>query len=255
MITRLAATLRAVFHARTPMPPWRRDRARRTEGKPPGSQRADGSPCFTRRQRPVAAWLLPLLPLTPIHAAGYRIDSTRSQAVFGIRLLWLHEISGSFRHINGSVRPAPQPDSMVVDANIAVDSVRMDSSRMRRWVLAREFFDAVDYPTIRFISDPVPQTTLEHGGPLPGRLSLRGVTAPVHFTLHPMHCNGPSPAPCRIALDGTLIRSDFGMTAHRATLSDKVRFNLAIVLLPIVPGEPGMPLPANGHEKIMIGSQ
>jgi len=221
------------------------------------SQRADGR-SLPRRRRPAAAWLLPLLPLAPIHAAGYRIDNTRSQAVFGVRLLWLHEISGSFRHISGAVRPGPQPASMIVDANITVSSVTMDSPRMRRWVLAREFFDAADHPTIRFVSDPVPWATLEHGGALPGRLSLRGVNAPVHFTLHPMHCSGPAPAPCRIALDGTLIRSDFGMTAHRATLSDKVRFNLAIVLLPIVPGEPGepgMPLPAHGHEKIMIGSQ
>ncbi|WP_329742073.1 YceI family protein [Dyella sp. A6] len=205
-----------------------------------------------RPHRPVAAWLLPLLPLAPIHAAGYRIDSNSSQAVFGVRLLWLHEISGSFHHIKGSVQPGPHADSMIVAADIDVDSVTMDSARMRRWVLAKEFFDAASYPTIRFISDPVPRSTLEHGGPLPGKLSVRGVTAAEHFTLHPMHCSGPAPAPCRIELDGTLIRSEFGMTAHRATLSNRVRLNLAIVLLPIVPGTPR---PADSHENAMTESQ
>jgi polyisoprenoid-binding protein YceI len=201
------------------------------------------SPAARRSHRPLKArtlaWLLPLLPLAPTHPAGYRIDSARSQAAFGVRLLWFHEISGRFRHIDGTVLPGPQPGTMVVAADVAVDSVAMDSARMRRWVLAPEFFDVADYPEIRFVSDPLPQAVLERGGPLPGRLSLRGVTAPVSFTLHPMHCAGPPPAPCRIALNGALQRGDFGMTAHGTALSDRVEFNLAIALTPIPPASTG----------------
>lgn len=182
-----------------------------------------------------AACLLPLLPLAPMphHSIGYRIDSARSLASFGVRLLWVHEIDGRFRHLDGAVLPGPHRGTMVVTADIAVASVAMDSARMRRWVLATEFFDAADYPEIRFVSDPVPAAMLDHGGPLPGRLSLRGVTRPVIFTLHPLHCDGPPAAPCLIALDGALRRGDFGMTAHRATLSDRVELNLAIVLTPL----------------------
>jgi polyisoprenoid-binding protein YceI len=183
------------------------------------------------------AWLLPALPLAAPPPAGYRIDSAHSQAAFGVRLLWLHEINGRFRHIDGAVLPGLQPGTVVVSADIAVDSVAMDSARMRRWVLAPEFFDAADYPDIRFVSDPLPQAVLEHGGPLPGRLSLRGVTAPVSFTLHPLHCEGAPPAPCRIALNGALQRSGFGMTAHRTALSDQVELSLAIALVPLPSGE------------------
>jgi polyisoprenoid-binding protein YceI len=179
------------------------------------------------------AWLLPALPLTAPPPTGYRIDSAHSQAAFGVRLLWLHEINGRFRHIDGAVLPGPQAGTVVVSADIAVDSVVMDSARMRRWVLAPEFFDAADYPDIRFVSDPLPQAVLEHGGPLPGRLSLRGVTAPVSFTLHPLHCEGAPPAPCRIALNGALQRSGFGLTAHRTALSDRVELTLAIALSPL----------------------
>lgn len=190
--------------------------------------------------RPFAALLLPLLPLLPTQTgqpgqpAGYRIDSARSQAVFGVRLLWLHEISGRFRHIDGAVLAGPDDGTVIVRANIVVDSVTMDSSRMRRWVLAPDFFDAAEYPFIRFVSDPLPLATLEQGGQLPGRLSLRGVTAPMSFTLHPLHCASVPPV-CRISLNGALRRSDFGMIAHRATLSDRVELNLAITLLPLAP--------------------
>lgn len=189
-----------------------------------------------RPPRAFAAWLLPLLPLLPVQAAtppvGYRIDSSQSQAVFGVRLLWLHEISGRFRHIDGAVLAGPGDDSVVVRANIAVDSVTMDSSRMRRWVLAPEFFDAANYPFIRFVSDPLPLATLQQGGPLPGRLSLRGVTAPMSFTLHPMRCTNAVVPRCRISLSGAVQRADFGMIAHRATLADRVELNLAISLRP-----------------------
>lgn len=192
-------------------------------------------------RRRFAACLLLLFPLLPTQAAptmSYRIDSADSQAVFGVRLLWLHEISGRFRHIDGAVMAGPADGTVVVHANIAVDSVTMDSQRIRRWVLARDFFDAADYPFIRFISDPLPLTTLEHGGPLPGRLSLRGVTAPMSFTLHPLYCADSPPVRCRISLNGALQRGDFGMITHRATLSDRVELNLAITLEPIAPTGP-----------------
>jgi polyisoprenoid-binding protein YceI len=200
-----------------------------------GAGRADGTSRATWPFSRALAWLLPALPLAMSTPPGYRIDSARSQAAFGVRLLWLHEIDGRFRHIDGAVLPGPRADTVVVHADIAVDSVAMESARMRRWVLAPEFFDAADYPEIRFVSDPLPRAVLESGGPLPGRLSLRGVTAPVSFTLHPLRCEGAPPAPCRIALNGALRRSDFGLVAHRATLSDRVELSLAIALLPLSP--------------------
>lgn len=184
--------------------------------------------------------MVPLLPATP-SPTGYRIDSAHSQAVFGVRLLWLHEINGRFGHIDGAVLAGPDHDTVIVRANIAVDSVVMDSPRMRRWVLAPEFFDAANYPFIRFVSDPLPLTTLQHGGPLPGRLSLRGVTAPARFTLHPLHCTGAPPANCRIALSGAVQRSEFGMGSHRTALADRVELNLAITLLPLPPVVPTLP--------------
>ena len=163
-------------------------------------------------------------------AAGYQIDSERSQATFGVRLLWLHTISGRFRHITGVLLPGSATSSVVVDANIALDSVEMDSARTRRWLLAPEFFDATRYPTIHFVSDPISPAALVRGGNLTGLLSMRGMIRPVSFELTPSPCSLDAPQLCRIELHGELQRSDFNMNGYRGALSNQVDLSLEIAL-------------------------
>jgi polyisoprenoid-binding protein YceI len=118
----------------------------------------------------------------------------------------------------------------VVDATIPVDSVAMASTRMRQLLLAPSFFDAQHHPTIHFVSNPVAQAALDHGGKLTGYLTLRGVTAPIHFAIQTEHCEQLAVAACRILLRGHLQRSTFGMTSDRLALSDSVELNLSISL-------------------------
>ncbi|WP_266168595.1 YceI family protein [Dyella subtropica] len=177
-------------------------------------------------------WLLApvLLATSPLHAADYRIDPLRSHADFGVRLLWLSQVSGRFEQISGDVTLGAQHDMAVVDAHIVVNSIRMDSNRVRRWVLAPEFFDVEHYPTIHFVSEPMPLTALEQGGDLLGSLTLRGVTRPAHFRLLPSRCSPNALQQCRIEVRGDIQRSDFGMTGRRATLSDQVSLGLVIAI-------------------------
>ncbi|MFC5742138.1 YceI family protein [Dyella tabacisoli] len=164
------------------------------------------------------------------HAIDYRIATERSHAEFGIRLLWLRKITGRFEQIDGDITLSPHHDTATVDARIEVNSIRMDSERFRRWVLAPEFFDAEQYTTIHFISAPVPIAALEQGGALDGWLTLRGVTRPTRFELLPAHCSSSSPQNCLIELHGSIQRGDFGMTGYRTALSDRVELGLVIAL-------------------------
>ena len=181
--------------------------------------------------------IVPLIGLTGLlltslgHATDYRIDSSRSQAAFGVRLLWVHTINGRFEQVGGDVSVDPQGITRV-DAHIAVDSLVMSSERVRRWVLAPEFFDGAQYPSIRFLSDAVPFSALVRGGALDGELSLRGMTQPARFELEPTSCTVTIAQPCLIEAHGRLSRSAFGMDSHRATLSDQVQLDLRIVLAP-----------------------
>jgi len=159
----------------------------------------------------------------------YRINPTRTQATFAVRLLWLRTISGRFTIIAGEVK-LDQRGHAVIDARITVDSVAMESDRLRRWVLAPEFFDAAQYPTIRFLSDPVPLAKLISGGELDGQLSLRGITLPVQFELLPATCATLTAATCLIEARGSVSRSAFGMSSHRTALSNHVDLGLSIAL-------------------------
>jgi len=182
-----------------------------------------------------AACLVLAAAAASLHAADYRIDPARSHAEFGVRLLWLTQVTGSFERIDGDVTLSARRDVAVVDAHIAVDSIRMSSERFRRWVMAPEFFDAERYPTIHFVSEPVPVAALEHGGELFGTLTLRGISRPARFELLPSPCPLnesilTNPSDCRIEARGDIQRSEFGMTGHRTALSDQVRLGLVIAI-------------------------
>jgi polyisoprenoid-binding protein YceI len=149
-----------------------------------------------------------------------------------VRLLWVHQISGRFARIDGDVTLSPRRDTAVVRATVLVDSVQMDSERMRRWVMTPEFFDAARYPTIQFTSSPFATHALEFGGELPGLLTLRGISRPVIFELQPSRCTMKPTEPCMIEVRGSIQRSDYDMTGHRTALSDRVQMGLLITIQP-----------------------
>jgi len=184
--------------------------------------------------RRLFAYLLCLvLPACAVASeTDYRIDSSTSQATFQVRVFWLESVNGHFSQVAGDVVPGPRRDSWVVNATIPVESVAMPSRRLRQWVLAPDFFDAGHHPVIHFKSNPIEQSELDEGGTLTGYITVRGVTAPVRFAMHPVHCDQQGPAPCRILLRGHLHRSTFGMNSDRLALSDGVDLNLSITLQP-----------------------
>jgi polyisoprenoid-binding protein YceI len=162
-------------------------------------------------------------------AMDYRINTARSDAEFGVRLLWLQTITGRFTQITGEVT-LDDHGLATVDARITASSIRMASDRLRRWVMAPDFFDAVQYPTIRFLSQPITFSMLTTGGVLQGQLTLRGVTHPMRFELQPAHCTPSEQQTCLIEARGSLSRSAFGMDSHRTALSDQVQLGLLIAL-------------------------
>lgn len=192
--------------------------------------------CLHALRKQASRLVLLLFLLAPLFAfasqTAYHIEPDASQAVFLVRLFWLDKVSGHFTHVDGDVAPGAQPDSWVVNATIPVDSVAMPSPRMREWLLAPSFFDAEHHPTIHFVSNPFALTELDRGGTLTGYLTLRGVTAPIHFIVEPEHCTEAHDVttPCTILLRGNLRRSTYGMSSDRLAISDTVDLNLSITL-------------------------
>lgn len=170
------------------------------------------------------------LSAAPISAADLRIDVLRSRAEFSVRLLWVSTVSGSFDGIHGDVVINPVTKTAVVRADLKTESIHMESTRLRRWVLAPEFFDAEHHPDIHFESLPAPLSVLTGGGTVEGSLTLRGITRPVSFRLSPNHCAPESMEGCVMQLQGSIDRTDFNMVGRRGALSDKVFLGMAIVM-------------------------
>jgi polyisoprenoid-binding protein YceI len=100
------------------------------------------------------------------------------------------------------------------------------------WVKSSEFFDAVHYPEIHFVSDAVPLKRLQSGGEIDGTLTLRGSSKPVRFQITVPTCPGASGEDCPVEAAGSIRRSDFGMSSRRGTLSDKVDLGFTIYVAP-----------------------
>ena len=171
-----------------------------------------------------------LLLAAPVAAADLRIDSSRSRAEFSVRLLWVSTVAGSFDGIRGDVVIDPKTRTAVVRADLETESIHMESSRLRRWVLAPEFFDSEHHPNIHFESSPTPLALFSGGGTVEGSLTLRGITRPVTFRLAPNNCNNAAMAGCVLHLQGTIDRTDFDMRGRRGALADRVNLGMAIVL-------------------------
>ncbi|MDQ7995546.1 MAG: YceI family protein [Luteibacter sp.] len=171
-----------------------------------------------------------LLSAASASAADLRIDPTRSRAEFAVRLLWVSTVSGSFEGIRGDLSIDREARTAVVRAVLDTESIRMESARLRRWVLAPEFFDSVHYPQILFTSDPLPLELISRGGEIKGKLTMRGVTRDETFHLQATRCPADALAGCVLQLQGTIDRTDFEMRGRRGALSDRVNLGMAIVL-------------------------
>jgi polyisoprenoid-binding protein YceI len=172
------------------------------------------------------------LSAAQVSAADLRIDPVRSRAEFSVRLLWVSNVSGAFERIHGDVSIDHGAQTAIVRADIDTESIRMESARLRRWVLAPEFFDSVHYPNIHFESGPTSLVMLTHGGDVAGKLTIRGITRPATFRLQGNRCPPESLAGCVLQLQGVIDRTDFEMRGRRGALSDRVNLGLAIVLSP-----------------------
>jgi len=159
------------------------------------------------------------------------LDSTRSQAQFGVKVMWLLSIHGRFGKVHGTVEIDRFRNQAIVDARIDANAVEMSNDSYENWVKSDEFFDVSHHPEIRFVSEAFPLQRLRKGGDLAGILTIRGVEQPTSLELQASECEKPA-YDCAIVVDGAIRRSDFGMRSRRGTLSDKVDLHFEVFAIP-----------------------
>lgn len=165
------------------------------------------------------------------HVDRVELDSQRSRAEFGVKVMWLIGVHGRFGKVYGNVDVDRFRNTAVVDARIDANAVEMSNKSYEDWVKSDEFFDVAHFPEIRFVSESFPLQRLRKGGELSGTLTIRGNAEPATFELAAADCDDPA-YKCPIVVTGVIRRSAFGMHSRRAALSDKVDLNFEVFAVP-----------------------
>ncbi|MFT3790531.1 MAG: YceI family protein [Rudaea sp.] len=160
------------------------------------------------------------------------LDGTRSHVDFEVKVLWLVGVHGRFDSVHGTIAIDHFRNAATVEAQIDANVVTMRSRSHEEWVKSPEFFDAQHYPQIVFVSEAIPLQRLQDGGEIEGRLTLRGVEKNVRFNLVKPDCPAVRGENCPVEAEGSIRRSDFGMSSHRGTLADKVELSFSIATRP-----------------------
>ena len=160
-----------------------------------------------------------------------QLDSTRSSATFGVKVMWLVSVHGRFGKVQGVVDVDRFRNFATVDARIDANAVEMGNPSYADWVKSDEFFDVAHYPEIRFLSESFPLQRLRRGGLLSGTLTIRDASQPVTFNLEAAECDHPA-YDCPIIVSGSIRRSAFGMRSRRGALSDKVDLHFEVFAVP-----------------------
>jgi len=181
------------------------------------------------------AWLLcaALAVAMPVAAAGtppaVAFDTDKSWLGFEVRTRFGQSLRGEFPRYEGMVEHLPDGRHRV-HLRVATGEAQIpDRPRYTSWMHGQSFFDSVRHPWMEFVSEPYAPGLLHDGGPLKGRLSLRGVSRDEELTVVPAACPRPG-VDCDIQVSGAIERADYGMREWQFALTDEVRLEVRVRL-------------------------
>lgn len=169
----------------------------------------------------------------PSGAQVITLDPVHSLALFRIHHLQAGLFWGRFNALEGSVRWSLEPrDVPAFDVTAKVANADTSSEKLDGNLQGPNFFNAKEFPTIRFVSSSGTAVGDRHWT-VPGQLTLRGVTKEVSVDCVATGI-GAGPAGPKAGFECTLTikRSDFGMTwgieKPAKSLGDEVKLVIAL---------------------------
>lgn len=186
-----------------------------------------------RKLLATAAAAATLLVAGPLQAATteFAVDRDHTSVVFLIDHLGYARIIGHFRDFEGTVvLDGDDVERGSVSLTIRVDSVDTGHERRDQHLRSPDFFNAMEFPDIRFESTGV-EPTGENTASVTGDLTLLGVTRPVTLEVtfndrkpHPLSGNDTAGFSARTSIQ----RSDFGMRYGLGGIGDEVELWLEV---------------------------
>lgn len=180
-------------------------------------------------QRLVVAMVMSSSVGAAAYGATFQIDPAHTGVIFKVGHLGISKIYGRFNQVSGSFATDDATGALTA-ATIEARTESVDTGVGRRdnHLRSADFFNAVQFPVIRFVSSNV--RVLENRRfELAGELSLHGVTRPVTLVVTQVGSGTDASGTTRIGAEGALTvrRSDFGMTNLMDTAGDEINLLLA----------------------------
>ena len=162
---------------------------------------------------------------TTVHS----IEAEKSRATFVIPLRLMAPAEAQFPRVQGELQRRDD-GGMMVEVRVDARALTVQGPRwMDRVSRSRQFLDVQRHPEIRFVSETFSIRLLRDGGPVNGRLRLRGVERPVQLLLAPLRCAFQDDQ-CEIDVEGQVNRREFGMSAYRFAVRDEVGVRIRVRL-------------------------
>lgn len=175
----------------------------------------------------VAAGLAGLSAVPQARAADtFQVDTVHSSVVFRVKHMNTSYAWGRFNDITGTFNLDPAAGSL--NFTVKADSVDTANAKRDQHLKGPDFFNAVQYPKVTFVSKSVAKSGNNYE--VSGDLTLHGKTKPISIVVTPTGAGrGPTGAPIAgIDTNFTIKQSDFGITKMAAAIGDEVWVNVSI---------------------------
>lgn len=169
------------------------------------------------------------LPAGVRAADTFTCDPVHSSVVFRVKHMNTSHAWGRFDAIDGSFKLDPtDPTQSKLSFSVKAGSVNTGNAARDNHLKGPDFFNAVQYPSITFVSESVSKTA--KGYEVKGSLTFHGVTKPVELLVEPTGSGKDMRGKPIAGIDVNfkLKQSDYGITKMAAAIGDEVAVFVSI---------------------------
>ncbi|RMD98638.1 MAG: polyisoprenoid-binding protein [Deltaproteobacteria bacterium] len=185
-----------------------------------------------RRRMMAVLFFIALFAFAPavMAAETYAIDPVHSTVIFRVKHLGVGYLYGRFNDISGTIRfDEANPAKSSVEVTVKVASVDTNDEKRDKHLLSPDFFNAKQFPVIRFESASVKAV----GGDLyevSGNMTIHGITKPITVKMTRIGAGKDPWGNYRMGFEGvfSVKRSDFGIRYMPQGIGDDVLITLSV---------------------------
>ncbi|MFV1984974.1 MAG: YceI family protein [Thiohalomonadales bacterium] len=162
-------------------------------------------------------------------AGAYKIDSAHSTVLFTVSHLGTSNLTGRFNTVAGDMNFTAKGKSSV-EITIQTNSIDTNHQKRDAHLRSPDFFNAKQYPVIKFVSNKVNYNAKGEPTSINGKLSMHGKTKAVTLNVSSVGAGKDPWGGYRAGYDATttIKRSEFGMNFMPGGIGDDIKITLNI---------------------------